>query len=103
MTELDELITGPGDDDDSVADDWEAMLDGEGGEGGEEEDDDLAAEWESMMDGEDDSGGGETTRVLNQDEIDSLLGFDDDGDDMGEQSGIQAILNSAMVSYERLP
>ena len=103
MTELDELITGPGDDDDSVADDWEAMLDGEGGEGGEEEDDDLAAEWESMMDGEDDSGGGETTRVLNQDEIDSLLGFDDDGDDMGEQSGMQAILNSARVSYERLP
>ena len=50
-----------------------------------------------MMDGDDDSGGGETTRVLNQDEIDSLLGFDDDGDDMGEQSGIQAILNSAMV------
>jgi flagellar motor switch protein FliM len=103
MTDLDELLTGPGDDDDSVADDWEAMLDGEGGEGGDGEDDDLAAEWENMMDGDDDGGGGETTRVLNQDEIDSLLGFDDDGDDMGEQSGIQAILNSAMVSYERLP
>jgi len=42
-------------------------------------------------------------RVLNQDEIDSLLGFDmGDGDD-GERSGIRAIINSALVSYERLP
>ncbi|MDQ1154066.1 flagellar motor switch protein FliM [Brevundimonas sp. SORGH_AS_0993] len=42
-------------------------------------------------------------RVLNQDEIDSLLGFDlGDGDD-GDKSGIRAIINSALVSYERLP
>ena len=42
-------------------------------------------------------------RVLNQDEIDSLLGFDmGDGDD-SERSGIRAIINSALVSYERLP
>jgi flagellar motor switch protein FliM len=106
MTWFEEMETGYFEDDDenSLADDWESMLDDEGGEGGDDgEDDDLAAEWENMMDNEDDGGGGETTRVLNQDEIDSLLGFDDDGDDMGEQSGIQAILNSAMVSYERLP
>ena len=44
-----------------------------------------------------------TERVLNQDEIDSLLGFDlGDGDD-SERTGIRAIINSALVSYERLP
>ena len=42
-------------------------------------------------------------RVLNQDEIDSLLGFDLGGDDGSERSGIRAIINSALVSYERLP
>jgi hypothetical protein len=42
-------------------------------------------------------------RVLNQDEIDSLLGFDlGEGDD-AERTGIRAIINSALVSYERLP
>ena len=47
------------------------------------------------------SGTGE--RILNQDEIDSLLGFDISGDDDAERSGIRAIINSALVSYERLP
>lgn len=47
--------------------------------------------------------GGISERVLNQDEIDSLLGFDmDDGGD-NDRSGIRAIINSALVSYERLP
>ena len=42
-------------------------------------------------------------RILNQDEIDSLLGFElSDGDDT-ERTGIRAIINSALVSYERLP
>jgi flagellar motor switch protein FliM len=45
--------------------------------------------------------GGE--RILNQDEIDSLLGFDVAGDDSLERNGIRAIINSALVSYERLP
>ncbi|MCA3721753.1 flagellar motor switch protein FliM [Phenylobacterium sp.] len=45
--------------------------------------------------------GGE--RILNQDEIDSLLGFDVTGDDSLERNGIRAIINSALVSYERLP
>ena len=86
------------------------------GEGAGDEQDDLAAEWESMLGGGEDEGdatqtgdagdagaGRESTRVLNQDEIDSLLGFDDEHTDAGERSGIQAILNSALVSYERLP
>jgi flagellar motor switch protein FliM len=41
-------------------------------------------------------------RVLNQDEIDSLLGFDDDSASV-ETSGVMALINSAMVNYERLP
>ena len=74
------------------------------------DDEAVAAEWAAMAEGgdadtdaddsEDEAG---SARVLNQDEIDSLLGFDGaDGDD-GAKSGIQAIVNSALVSYERLP
>ena len=71
----------------------------------------AAAEWEAML-GQTDAaagtvapapGGAQATRVLNQDEIDSLLGFDDSRDGDNERAGIQAILNSALVSYERLP
>lgn len=70
------------------------------------EEDRMAAEWAEMADAEDggdeDADGGFTPRILNQDEIDSLLGFEDgDGDDDG--SGIMALVNSALVSYERLP
>jgi flagellar motor switch protein FliM len=42
-------------------------------------------------------------RILNQDEIDSLLGFDLSDEEASERSGIRAIINSALVSYERLP
>ncbi|UUX50483.1 flagellar motor switch protein FliM [Nisaea acidiphila] len=69
-------------------------------------DDDLAAEWEAMADDDEDEdvgGGGTGARVLNQDEIDSLLGFDEGAGGDGDTSGIQAIVNSALVSYERLP
>jgi flagellar motor switch protein FliM len=49
-------------------------------------------------------GGDETgDRILNQDEIDNLLGFDLGGAGPSEQNGIRAIINSALVSYERLP
>ncbi len=99
----------PGDDDDALAAEWDAALEEtEGGDG--DDSDELAAEWEAMMEGGDGEGEGdgeaparEATRVLNQDEIDSLLGFDEEGDDAGERAGIQAILSSALVSYERLP
>ncbi len=52
-----------------------------------------------------DDGGGEagSERILNQDEIDSLLGFDLSGDGSEDRTGIRAIINSALVSYERLP
>lgn len=48
------------------------------------------------LDGQETDGEG---RLLNQDEIDSLLG---DGAS-GEASGVMALVNSAMVNYERLP
>jgi len=46
---------------------------------------------------------GAAERVLNQDEIDSLLGFDVNSEQMQDKSGVRAIINSALVSYERLP
>ena len=76
-------------------------------EEGEVDQDALMAEWEAMAD--DDGGGdigaddGNAMRVLDQDEIDSLLGLDAAASDDNDQSGISAILNSALVSYERLP
>ncbi len=123
-------MTAPADDDttdqDALAAEWEASMAGDGdggggdggggdggGEKGDDDQDDLAAEWEAMIGGGDSEGGAaapsssgisrESTRVLNQDEIDSLLGFDEEHQDISEKSGIQAILNSALVSYERLP
>jgi flagellar motor switch protein FliM len=104
-------MTSPADEEDQDA----PVAEGEApaAEGGDEEDD-LAAEWESMVgegeEGEEGEGGEggeegarESTRVLNQEEIDSLLGFDEEHEETGDKSGIQAILSSALVSYERLP
>ncbi|MDQ0471429.1 flagellar motor switch protein FliM [Labrys wisconsinensis] len=45
----------------------------------------------------------EPDHILNQDEIDGLLGFSVEDLVSGSQSGIRAIIDSAMVSYERLP
>ena len=69
----------------------------------------LAAEWAALAEDSGDMGdmadmgGGGSTRVLNQDEIDSLLGFDQGGAGDGDNSGIMALVNSALVNYERLP
>ena len=41
-------------------------------------------------------------RILDQNEIDSLLGFDG-GSEAAERSGIMELINSALVNYERLP
>ena len=76
---------------------------------GEEEADDgdgegAAAEWAAMIEGNDDSeDGAAVDRILNQDEIDNLLGFDSGDMGIGDLSGVQALINSALVSYERLP
>ena len=42
-------------------------------------------------------------RVLDQSEIDSLLGFDDGAEAAENRSGIQRIISSGLISYERLP
>jgi flagellar motor switch protein FliM len=42
-------------------------------------------------------------RVLSQEEIDNLLGFTVGDVNLDDHSGIRAIIDSAMVSYERLP
>src|SRR6478735_2005483 len=47
--------------------------------------------------------GASAERVLNQEEIDSLLGFDVNSEQVQDKSGVRAIINSTLVSYERLP
>ena len=69
-------------------------------------DDELAGQWAAMIeDGGNfvQSGKGGAERILNQEEIDSLLGFSLTDTTLNENSGIRAIIDSAMVSYERLP
>ena len=60
----------------------------------------LAAEWETVADESVSAIEQSSEPVLNQAEINSLLGTDDLEEEI---SGIQAIVDSAMVSYERLP
>lgn len=67
----------------------------------------MMAEWEAMA--SEALGTGDTpeeeegsTRILNQDEIDSLLGFNDQAG-QEQASGVMALINSALVNYERLP
>jgi flagellar motor switch protein FliM len=72
-------------------------------EGGDAES--MAAHWANMVDDgqfvQAAKGGAE--RILTQDEIDSLLGFSLTDVSLSDNSGIRAIIDSAMVSYERLP
>ncbi|MDD9912144.1 MAG: flagellar motor switch protein FliM [Alphaproteobacteria bacterium] len=70
----------------------------------------LLAEWENMADAEESAAvAGEEAegeevvpeRVLDQGEIDSLLGID--GDDDGPTTGVKALLDQNVVNYEKLP
>ncbi len=92
QTEVEEQT--PSDDEAAMMAEWEAMAEEE--ENAEVEEEESAERPAVAM-------GGSTTRVLDQSEIDSLLGVDGAGAGDGETSGIHAILNSALVSYERLP
>jgi flagellar motor switch protein FliM len=66
--------------------------------------DEAAAQWAAMVDDGGFQGAkGGAERILNQDEIDSLLGFSLADVTLNDNSGIRAIIDSAMVSYERLP
>jgi len=64
----------------------------------------MAAEWSAMPasfeeDGEQEGG---TDRLMSQDEIDTMLGFSS-AEDGASRNGIQAIVDSGLVAYERLP
>ena len=84
-------------DGEDLAAEWGAMVDDD-----DVNQDDLASEWDATADDEDGGNDMQVARVLNQDEIDSLLGFNEEDGDTGK-SGIRAIINRALVSYERLP
>ena len=75
--------TGTGAEKDQTANQWAAMLD------------DNSSQMHSAK--------GAAERILNQEEIDSLLGFSLADVTLNNNSGIRAIIDSAMVSYERLP
>ena len=74
-------------------------------DGGQSEDD-LATAWGADTDAAGEGGEGgdaQPARVLNQAEIDSLLGFDDGPGDGENRTGMQRIISSGLISYERLP
>lgn len=79
-----------------LADEWGAALAEQGSPTGDNGD------WSALLQ-EVPAGKGGADRILNQDEIDGLLGFSIEHLINGSQSGIRAIIDSAMVSYERLP
>ncbi len=95
-------MAGPGEQD-KLSDEW--GLDPAGGGASapaKAAEDDMGAEWAAMLEA-DSVEAGAADRVLNQDEIDSLLGFDPNAGGGAELTGVQALINSALVSYERLP
>lgn len=89
-------------DDDAAAAEW-----ADPAETDAQSDEAMAADRQTVTVGDAEAGGDPaeagTTRVLDQNEIDSLLGFDSDDQYDAGQSGIRAIINSALVNYERLP
>ena len=99
-------------DQDALAAQWEGALDSEDPQeaaaeaASNELSESMAEQWAAMVDdgsrgfGSNKSSG---ERVLSQEEIDNLLGFSDGEVHLEDNSGIRAIIDSAMVSYERLP
>jgi flagellar motor switch protein FliM len=98
-------------DQDAIAAQWEASLDSEDpaqaaeAAAANELSGTMALQWAAMVeDGSRDLGGKNSgERVLSQEEIDNLLGFSVGDVNIDDNSGIRAIIDSAMVSYERLP
>ncbi len=79
---------------------------------GTQSEEELAAAWGAELEDESPPAGGDAggdapsappQRVLNQAEIDSLLGFDAGPSDGENRTGMQRIISSGLVSYERLP
>src|SRR6201984_2442288 len=99
-------------DQDAIAAQWEASLGSEDpakaaeAAAANELTETMALQWAAMVeDRSRDFGGGKNggERVLSQEEIDNLLGFTAGEVNLDDHSGIRAIIDSAMVSYERLP
>ena len=71
------------------------------------QDDAAAAEWAAMLEKDEGAAASgepaEAQRILNQDEIDSLLGFDTKAGGNSKTDGIFAILDKSMTAYEKLP
>lgn len=67
------------------------------------DDEAAAAAWAASLEGEGQGGEDDASRVLNQDEIDTLLGFDTKADNGANNGGIQAILDKSRMAYEKLP
>src|SRR5262249_49475476 len=99
-------------DQDALAAEWGLALEADagnapaGGGGAAADDGEGSGQWSAVVDDgtnfmQASKGGAE--RVLNQEEIDSLLGFSLADISLNDNSGIRAIIDSAMVSYERLP
>ncbi|WP_019907018.1 flagellar motor switch protein FliM [Methylobacterium sp. 77] len=87
----------------SLADEWGAAL---AEQGTTTHASDVAAEWATMIeDGETDNlpelAGND--RILNQDEIDGVLGFSLRELSASGAGGVRAIVDSGVVQYERLP
>lgn len=103
----------PGDnvDQDALAEQWGASLDSEDPEAAAQEaaanelSEAMAEQWAAMVDdgSRNLSNKASGERVLSQEEIDNLLGFSVGEVNLDDASGIRAIIDSAMVSYERLP
>jgi flagellar motor switch protein FliM len=98
-------------DQDAIAAQWEASManedpaEAEKAAAANEISGTMALQWAAMVeDGSRDFGGKNSgERVLSQEEIDNLLGFTAGEINLDDHSGIRAIIDSAKVSYERLP
>ncbi len=103
----------PGDnvDQDALAEQWGASLNSEDPAAAAAEaaanelSETMAEQWAAMVDdgSRNMSSKASGERVLSQEEIDNLLGFSVGEVSLDDNSGIRAIIDSAMVSYERLP
>src|SRR5215471_13346340 len=100
-------------DQNALAAEWGLSLDDNGGAkagaaesaGTREGNDAAAQQWAASVDEPPSFGAAKSSaeRVLSQEEIDGLLGFSVADVSLNDNSGIRAIIDSAMVSYERLP
>src|SRR5260370_11186695 len=105
------MAGNPLDDQAAIDAQWEASLDSEdpaeaaAAAAANELSGTRALQWAAMVEDASRDFGGKNggERVLSQEEIDNLLGFNVGDVSLDDHSGIRAIIDSAMVSYERLP